>query len=115
VPYFDTQKEILGLPKDQECIFQIDVWSVHKLVAFWMWINIEYSTIIVDYVPGGCTGLFQPCDLGIQRPVKLSMKHEQHADLVWEALTLLEKGKAPEEVKLDAWKAIFRDRHLDGW
>lgn len=114
VPYFDTQKRRLGLPKEQECLFQIDVWAVHRSVAFRTWINTTYPYIIVDYVPGGCTGLFQPCDLGIQRPVKIMLKRAQHADLVREALEKLEGGTKPEELKLDARKGIVRDRTV-GW
>ena len=33
------------------------------------WMASTYSWIILHYVPGGCTGLFQPCDVGIQRPL----------------------------------------------
>jgi hypothetical protein len=34
VPYFGCQKTWLSLQMDHKCIFQIDVWSVHKSVAF---------------------------------------------------------------------------------
>ncbi|KAG1828743.1 hypothetical protein DFJ58DRAFT_719776 [Suillus subalutaceus] len=30
VPYWTRQKELVGAPDDQECILQLDVWSVHK-------------------------------------------------------------------------------------
>jgi hypothetical protein len=33
-PYFSKQKAKLGLPKDQKAIWQIDVWSVHRLEEF---------------------------------------------------------------------------------
>jgi hypothetical protein len=112
VPYLDPQKTRLSLQTDHECIFQINVWSVHKSLAFQTWLNIKYLYIIIDYVPGGCTPLFQPYNLGIQHPIKLSIKHSQHANLVHKALSLLEEGKKPEDLKL--CKATFRD-HAPAW
>jgi hypothetical protein len=34
VPYFAEQKKKLGLPSSQKCIWQIDVWSVHRSKDF---------------------------------------------------------------------------------
>jgi hypothetical protein len=33
-PYFSEQKAKLGLPETQKAIWQIDVWSVHRLQEF---------------------------------------------------------------------------------
>ncbi|KAF9520600.1 hypothetical protein BS47DRAFT_1370406 [Hydnum rufescens UP504] len=51
-PYFTSQKAALKLDPDHECIWQIDVSPVH---------TSEHPYIIIDYIPGGCTGIFQPC------------------------------------------------------
>ena len=61
-PYLESQKEELGMPSNQYSIWLIDCWSVHRLEEFlsWMWTT---PTIIVIFVPAGCTGLFQPCDV----------------------------------------------------
>jgi len=56
-PYFAAQKAKLGLPDSQKSTWQIDVWSVHSRL-----------------VPGGCTGVWQACDVGIQRIFKHSLK-----------------------------------------
>ncbi|KAG2354057.1 hypothetical protein BDR07DRAFT_1550325 [Suillus spraguei] len=34
VPYWTRQKELVGAPDDQECILQLDIWSVHKSIQF---------------------------------------------------------------------------------
>jgi hypothetical protein len=65
-PYFDEQKAKLGLPPSQKSLWQIDVWSVHRSKEFRRWLRANHPTIILDYVPGGCTGVWQACDVGIQ-------------------------------------------------
>ncbi|KAG2344250.1 hypothetical protein BDR05DRAFT_882745 [Suillus weaverae] len=49
----------------------------------------NHPTIILNYVPGGCTGLFQPCDVRIQHLFKHSLKHSYHSDVVQELLEQL--------------------------
>ena len=44
------------------------------------------AIMLLDYVPGSCTGKFQPCDVGIQWPLKLSLKRSYHEDVVVELL-----------------------------
>ncbi|RDX54269.1 hypothetical protein OH76DRAFT_1330810, partial [Lentinus brumalis] len=55
VPYFARQKERYPDRPDQKCIWQIDVWSVHRSDEFRTWMKITYIWIIVIFVPGGCT------------------------------------------------------------
>ncbi|EKM49582.1 uncharacterized protein PHACADRAFT_106616, partial [Phanerochaete carnosa HHB-10118-sp] len=55
VPYFNSIKEQLGLLPDQECILELDVWSVHRSEQFRTWMKAAYPWIILDFVPGGCT------------------------------------------------------------
>ncbi|KAH9913098.1 uncharacterized protein B0H18DRAFT_857816, partial [Fomitopsis serialis] len=56
VPYLEEQRALLGRP-DQQCIWIIDVWSVHRSKAFRGWMKRYYVWIIVIFIPGGCTGL----------------------------------------------------------
>ena len=68
----------------------------------------EYPYIILVYVPGGCTGIFQPCDVGIQRPFKLSVKKSYHEDLVEEVLA--QEGK--DTFTMDTSVGRLRDRSV---
>ena len=68
-----------------------------------------HPTIILDYVPGGCTGVVQPCDIGIQRPFKLSTKWSYHEDIVNEFLRQIENG---EDISIDDRLAIHRNRSV---
>ena len=60
-----------------------------------------HPTIIICFVPGGSTGLWQPLDVGIQHVLKQSMKQSAHKDIVTKATTQLKSGMPVAELKLD--------------
>jgi hypothetical protein len=93
VLYFSEQKAELGLPETQKSIWQIDVWSVHRSHEFRVWMKENHPDIIMHYVPAGCTGVFQACDVGIQRIFKHSLKHSYHQDVVTDILEQIDQGK----------------------
>jgi hypothetical protein len=110
VPYFTEQKTKLGLPPAQKCIWQIDVWAVHRSKEFRNWMTTNHSDIILHYVPAGCTGVFQACDVGIQRIFKHSLKRSYHADIVSD---ILEQVKAEAtKVEIDKRIEVWRDRSV---
>src|ERR1700678_2935326 len=51
----------------------------------------NHNNIIVDYIPGGFTGLHQPTDVGMQRPFKHSVKRSYHKSIVQDMLRRIEK------------------------
>lgn len=89
-PYFDERKVKLGLPIAQKSLWQIDIWSVRHSEEFWDWMCIKHLNI--NFMPGGCTGVHQPCDVGVQRPLKLSTRKSYHEDIVNDFLKELDKG-----------------------
>ncbi|KAA1469646.1 hypothetical protein DENSPDRAFT_816722 [Dentipellis sp. KUC8613] len=58
------------------------------------------------------TGLAQPCDVGIQRPYKLSIRKSQLQDIVDETLEHLENGEDPSDLKLDTRIGTLRKRSV---
>ncbi len=92
-PYFAEQKEELKLPQDHKSIWQIDVWSVHRSEQFRTWLRTHHPAILLHFVPGGCTGLMQACDVGIQRPLKHSLRRSYHDDVVKDMLEQLDNGE----------------------
>ena len=62
LPYFESYKR----DPNQLCIWKIDCWSVHWSEEFRDWMYVTYPWIRIHYIPANCTGLFQPCDVGIQ-------------------------------------------------
>jgi len=111
-PYFDATKAELGLDNDQLSIWKIDCWSVHKSDRFLSWMKINHPNIYVSFVPGGCTGVWQPLDVGIQRVMKLSMRRSAHRDVVKEVQDQLTKGIT--DIKVDTTVGTLRDRSV-GW
>ena len=99
VPHLDKKKMELNLPPSQKSLWQIDMWSVHRSDEFRGWMRKNHPNIILDFVPGGCTGVHQPCDVGIQRPLKLSMRKSYHEDIVNEFLSELDKGNTTPALK----------------
>jgi hypothetical protein len=106
-PYFSATRIELGLSPDHKALWQIDVWSVHRSKEFRAWMKKNYENIIVDFVPGGCTGVAQPCDVGIQRPFKQSLKRSYHEAVVNEVLECMAKNKP---VAIDKGIKKIRDR-----
>src|SRR5882762_7873706 len=60
-----------------------------------------HPTTIICFVPGGCTGLWQPLNVGIQCVLKQSMKQSAHKDIVTKATTQLKSRTPVAELKLD--------------
>ncbi|KAF8219543.1 hypothetical protein L208DRAFT_1549314, partial [Tricholoma matsutake] len=93
-PYFEQRKVKFPLPPSQRSLWQIDVWSVHCSEEFCEWMHENHPNIL-DYVPGSCTGVHQPCDVGIQWPLKLLIRKSYHKDIVSEFLSALNAGDTP--------------------
>jgi hypothetical protein len=110
VPYFTLECRRLNLPATQRCILQIDCWSVHRSLQFRNWMANNFPWIILMYVPGGCTGLFQACDIGLQRVLKTAIQSASHADIVVETVNALRSGTAPERVLNDQSIGTLRNR-----
>ncbi|KAG9073858.1 hypothetical protein FRC06_011105 [Ceratobasidium sp. 370] len=112
VPYFISQREQHNLPESQRCILQIDCWSVHRSEIFLDWMEKTYPWIDIKFIPAGCTGLFQACDVGIQRVLKIAIRNVAHADVVTETVHALKSGVKPECVVNDQSLPTLRRRSV---
>jgi hypothetical protein len=113
-PYLDEKKKLLGLPSTQCSIWKIDCWSVHKSEEFRTWMKITHPTIIIIFIPGRCTGVWQPLDVGIQRILKQSIRRSAHKDIVEETTAHLTSGTFASAIKLDTTLGTLRDQSI-GW
>lgn len=109
-PYFDNMRKDLGLAHDQIALWLIDCWSVHRSKEFLDWMASKHPLIAVMFIPAGLTGLFQPCDVGLQRIFKHSLKKSAHEDVVREVLNQLKAGRAVQNIKIDTGIKVLRDR-----
>lgn len=113
IPYFERRRLELGLPPTQRFIWLLDCWSVHRSEEFRTWMKTNHSRISMLFVPAGCTGLYQPCDVGIQRVLKHALKRACHVDIVAETVRQLEDGSSAEAVHLDSRVGTLRDRSVN--
>ncbi|TFY81989.1 hypothetical protein EWM64_g2016 [Hericium alpestre] len=121
VPYFAKARAEHRDPEDQLAIWQIDAWSVHRSAEFRQWMKKKHPTIQLEYVPGGCTGIWQPCNVGIQRVLKHELRCASRADVIAEALQLLDDSKKPSNssepfdvsaIQLNKRFKVLRDRSV---
>ncbi|THU86688.1 hypothetical protein K435DRAFT_804908 [Dendrothele bispora CBS 962.96] len=84
---------------------------VHKSEGFLGWMKKTHPNIILIFILGNCTSVFQPLDVGVQRVLKQSFKRSAHADIVAEISGKLAAGSS---VTLDMSLPVLRDRAL-GW
>jgi hypothetical protein len=114
-PYFERKKIELKIddPENQKSIWKIDCWSVHKSDEFLTWMKNTHPNIIVLFVPGNCTGVFQPLNVGIQRVLKQSFQRSCHRDLVANMTNQLEVNP-DANLFFDNTIGTLRDRAL-GW
>jgi hypothetical protein len=113
VPYFKSHCNQLDLP-NQLCVWQIDCWSVHKSLEFRSWMRKHYPWIRIHYIPANCTGLFQPCDVGIQRILKLAIRWSALKDIINDTTEQLKANVEPSKVVFERRLPIVRNRSV-GW
>lgn len=109
-PNFEHVKLELGLPPSQKSILYLDVWSVHRSESFCDWMRIKHLMILLVYVLANCTGLFQPCNTGAQRPFKHAIRWAQVADAIEETSNQISQGRQPEDVKLSTSLPVLCNR-----
>ena len=110
--YFNEKRTLLKR-KSQVCLWTIDCWSVHRSQEFRDWMRENYPWILIRYVPGGCTGVFQPCDVGIQRILKHAMKKTALSHIVKETVAHLNDNKDPGTILLTKAIKVLRNRSVE--
>lgn len=73
----------------------------------------NYPWIIILYVPAACTGLFQPCDVGVQRVFKHAVRRSSHAHIVAETVEQLNNDIMPAKVTINKKVGILRNRSVE--
>ncbi|EJU02002.1 hypothetical protein DACRYDRAFT_79693 [Dacryopinax primogenitus] len=110
-PYFRAANHRNGRALEARCIWIIDAWAVHRSKELRQWMHTHFPWIGLLYVPGGCTGVIQPADTGMQRPLKAIIRKAALDDVIQETQEQLKHGWiAPETIKLDVTLGTLRDR-----
>ena len=76
----------------------------------------KHPNIQLEYVPGGCTGIWQACDIRIQRVFKHAICQAAQADMIAEALLALQKDnlKNISAIHLTKSLSVIWNRSI-GW
>ena len=98
-----------NLPEDQKMISYIDIYPVHTSVPFRSFVFADAPHVILIYVPGGCTGIAQPCDVGLNRVIKHFLKQEFQAWLAQHVRDQIAAGVAPPDVRFPKHIGPLRD------
>ena len=88
----------------EKAVLLLDSYTVHQKVEVVGALNDVWTD--VDFIPAGCTGLVQPCDVGINKPFK------NHIQAKWTEWLIghddFGGASRPEVVSwiVDAWESI---------
>ncbi|CAE6435116.1 unnamed protein product [Rhizoctonia solani] len=93
----------------QKAILLIDCWSVHRGAEFRTWMRMNCPRVILMFIPGGCTGVAQPCDLSINRPLKHRIKTACINYLATETQRQLARGVSATNVTIDTSPGALRN------
>lgn len=86
-------------------ILYLDVYWCHRCNDFLNWLESSRSQtgckFIVLFVLANTTSVCQPCDVGLQRPIKHELRRQHMETAILETSMQLQQGIKPENVKLD--------------
>lgn len=99
-PYRIRMIKAHNLPLDPKVIVYHDCWAVHRGIELRSWLKYMYNWLIILFVPANCTGLFQPCDIVLQRVFKHVIRQEASNFFVKEVQKQLEHDILPAHVKI---------------
>ncbi|KAG6855511.1 hypothetical protein H0H87_001802 [Tephrocybe sp. NHM501043] len=114
VPYVQHVIMEDGLDDNQMSILFIDIYPVHNSAKFQTHIFEEHPNIILIFVPGNCTGIFQPADVGLQRIVKHMLKQQTVEYMLESHKEQLARGITPEYVRITNSLPPLRDATVAG-
>jgi len=101
LPYRQRMITKYHLSSMAKVILYWDCWKVHWSEAMRNWVKENYSSwLILIFVPAGCTGVFQPCDVGLQRVFKHHIQLAAGEFFVEEVKKQLDRGNTPEEIRI---------------
>ncbi|KAJ3493456.1 hypothetical protein NLJ89_g11016 [Agrocybe chaxingu] len=114
VPWIKRVIEEDGLDEDQKAILYIDCYPVHAGEGFKCYILESHPNIIICFVPRNCTPVFQPADVGLQRPIKHSLKQSLFEYLAATHRQQMASGLRAEDVRITTSLPKLRDASVAG-
>ena len=107
-PWVRTMGKALRCKTPPHAVLILDCWSVHTGEAFRTWLKETHPHYHLVYVPAGCTGIAQPADVILQRPLKAGIVHAYSYWMATEIHHLIKAGAAPSELKVETGMAKLK-------
>lgn len=85
---------------------------MHRSADFIHWLELNFPWIGLHFIPGGCTGLFQACDVALQRVAKIAMRRKALSDMIEETTEALAGGADPTTFINDKTVKTLRNRSV---
>eukprot|EP00955_Chlamydomonas_euryale_P077688 363001-Chlamydomonas_euryale.AAC.1 len=131
MPYVERVRKVLGTPDDQAALLLLDCWTVHMQSDFVNHVKeASNGTVLLRFVPPNMTSKAQPMDVGIQKPLKDSIRATFTAYVAEKYADMKRRGVPPVDMALDlrirairplvpsffeaAWDRLDSDRELCG-
>lgn len=86
---------------NNHALLLIDVWKVHKSQEFRSWMAANYPHYHIVFIPAGCTGVIQPADVLLQRPLKHEFSNQFTSWSTDQMMKQLQENVDPVDVKLN--------------
>lgn len=99
--------------KNQRSILLIDCYPVHIGKDFRLHVVKEYPYIFLLFIPAGCTGGFQPADVGLNRVLKHFLRQQAVEFLVKEHTQQLSEGLTAEQVRFSTSIKTLRNASVE--
>ena len=111
------QPYIMTAPDDVVPILFLDSYRCHMMAS--VVAAIEDLGVEVEHIPGGCTGLCQPVDIGVNKPFKDRIRHQWEMWMIAEGL--IHGSTSPpsrEDIcrwTLEAYQSLPEQMILNSW
>ncbi|KAL3677855.1 hypothetical protein R1sor_020811 [Riccia sorocarpa] len=86
---------------EQKMVLLLDCWAVHRGKEFRAFMEKNHPYVLLLYVPAGCTSIYQPADVAIQRPLKARFARSYHEWAIEQVKLSLDAGVEPTGTKFD--------------
>lgn len=99
-PFRDRMLKLHPQYKNTPMILYLDIYWCHRCDEFLDWLEKQPVKFFVIFVAANTTSVNQPCDVGLQRPVKHELRRQHMATAILETSAQLQ-SRLPGQVKLD--------------
>jgi hypothetical protein len=126
-------KELKLKPNESDAILVFDCWATQIQSTFMDWLKTTYPKYHPIIIPANCTGVMQPADVFLQKPLKDAFRNQFTKWSTTQYTEQIKAGTEPSEMKLNtslktlkplvvewihsSWKKLNQEKQMirSGW